>query len=68
MAGIPTLTVTKWRMLSLKRLAYLSELRRTGQWQRHYATQKAFEEQLRAADADAEKWKQLAYASLEAAE
>lgn len=71
MAGIPTITVAKWRMLSLKRLSYLSELQRTGRWQHHFATREAFEEQLRAADADAAKWKELAYAerlAVEAAE
>ena len=71
MAAISSLTVTKWRALSLKRLSYLSELHRSGRWQRHYGTKEAFDAALRVADADAEKWKRLAYAEkppVEAAE
>ena len=58
---MPAISVTKWRALSLKRLGYLAELQRTGRWQRHYPTQDAFDAALRAADADAERWKRLAY-------
>ena len=62
-------TVTKLRALSLKRLGYMAELQRTGRWRRIYASEDAFNEALRAADADAERWKQLAYGpSGEAAE
>jgi|SoiMethySBSTD1v2_1073268.scaffolds.fasta_scaffold3945089_1 hypothetical protein len=56
MAVIPSIAVTKWRALSLKRLGYMTELQRTGRWQRMYASQDAFEAALRLADADAAKW------------
>ena len=62
MTGIPVLTVHKWRALSLKRLAHLSELRRSGRWQHFYASQDAFDEAVRRAESDAERWKNLAYA------
>ena len=55
----PTMAV-KWRALSLKRFAYFDDLKRTGRWRRHFATEDAFEEAFRNASADAEKWKQLA--------
>ena len=62
-------TVTKLRALSLKRLAYLAELQRTGRWQQLFASEEAFNEALREADADAARWKRLAYGSpIEAAE
>jgi hypothetical protein len=61
MNRIPFGTVNKWRALSLKRLAFLSELQNTGRWQLHYASQDAFNEALRSADADAERWKGIAY-------
>jgi hypothetical protein len=54
-------TVMKWRALSLKRLGYLAELQRTGRWRLHYPTEDAFNAALHTADADAERWKQLAY-------
>ena len=63
MTRIPVITVHKWRALSLKRLAHLSELRRTGRWRSHYPNQDAFEEALRDAETDAEQWKTLAYES-----
>ena len=53
-------TVNRWRALSLKRLGHLSDLQQSGRWRRHYATQEAFDEALRTADADAKRWKQLA--------
>ena len=56
------MTVHKWRALSLKRLAYLSELRRSGRSHRVYASQEAFDEAVRYAESDAERWKGLAYA------
>lgn len=62
MTRIPGMTVHKWRALSLKRLAYLSELRRSGRWHRVYASQDAFDEAVRFAESDAERWKGLAYA------
>jgi hypothetical protein len=62
MTGIPAVTVHKWRALSLKRLAHLSELRRSGRWHRVYASQEAFDEAVRYAESDAERWKGLAYA------
>jgi hypothetical protein len=65
------MTVVNWRALSLKRLAHLDELKRTNRWQRHFTSAAAFEDALRAAAADAETWKRLAYqneASDEAAE
>jgi hypothetical protein len=54
-------TVNKWRALSLKRLAYLSELQNTGRWRLYYASQDVFEEALHQADADAKRWKGIAY-------
>jgi histidinol-phosphate/aromatic aminotransferase/cobyric acid decarboxylase-like protein len=70
MTRLPSVTVTKWRALALKRLGYLAELQRTGRWRLHYPTQDAFNAALRAADADAERWKRVAYGSppIEAAE
>jgi hypothetical protein len=69
MADELTFTVTKLRALSLKRLAYMSELQRTGRWRFQYASEEAFNEALRAADADAARWKRLAYGPpIEAAE
>jgi hypothetical protein len=61
MTRMPTTTIVNWRALSLKRLAHLDELKRTNRWQLHFASAAAFEEALRAAAADAERWKQLAY-------
>lgn len=58
---MPIMTVQKWRALSLKRLAHLAELKREGRWQQHFPSEAAFEEALREADADAERWKRLAY-------
>ena len=52
--------IVNWRALSLKRLVQLDELERTGRWQRHYKTREAFQEALRSANTDAERWKQLA--------
>ncbi len=69
MADEWSFTVTKLRALSLKRLAYMAELQRTGRWRLQYASEEAFNEALRAADADAERWKRLAYGPpIEAAE
>jgi hypothetical protein len=56
-----SMAVVNWRALALKRLAHLDELRHTGRWQRHFANRDAFEKALQVADADAERWKQLAY-------
>lgn len=61
MSDMP-IVIVRWRALSLKRLAYFSELQCTGRWRHHFRDQGAFEEALRAADADADKWKRLAYA------
>ena len=52
--------VVKWGALSLKRLAHFDELKRTGRWRSHFATEDAFEKAFSMASADAEKWKQLA--------
>ena len=52
--------VVKWGALSLKRLAHMDELNRSGRWRRHFATEVEFEVAFRRASADAEKWKQLA--------
>ena len=60
---MPSMTVVNWRALALKRLAHLDELKRTGRWQRHFSSEEALDEALRAAAADAEKWKRLAYQS-----
>ena len=62
-AHMPLMTVVNWRALALKRLAYLDELKRSGRWQRHFATEAAFTEAVDDAAADAERWKQLAYQS-----
>jgi hypothetical protein len=61
MARIPVVTVHKWRALALKRLAHLLELRRSGRWRLHYASEDAFDAALRRVEADAEQWKGLAY-------
>lgn len=61
MSPIPNDTIIKWRALSLKRLGYMVELQRTGRWRLHYPSQEAFEQGLRVAEADAERWKRLAY-------
>ena len=58
---MPSMTIVSWRALALKRLAHLDELKRSGRWQRHFASEQALEEALREAAADAERWKQLAY-------
>jgi hypothetical protein len=55
----PTMVV-KWRALSLKRFAHFDDLKRSGRWRRHFATEDAFEKAFSMASADAEKWKQLA--------
>jgi hypothetical protein len=71
MIRVPAESITKWRALSLKRLGYLAELQRTGRWQLHYPSEDVFNAALRAADADAQRWKQLAQPetrSIEAAE
>jgi hypothetical protein len=71
MIRMPFATVNKWRALALKRLAYLSELQRSGQWRRQYKNQDAFEAALRDADDAAERWKRVAHESrtpVEAAE
>jgi hypothetical protein len=60
---MPSMTIVNWRALSLKRLAHLDELKRSGRWQRYFASEKALDEALRAAADDAEKWKRLAYQS-----
>lgn len=57
------MTVVHWRALALKRLAHLDELERTGRWQRHFESRESFDAALGEAAADAETWKQLAYAS-----
>ena len=61
MPRLPSETVMKWRALSLKRLGYLAELQRTGRWRLHYPSEDAFNAALNTADADAERWKQLAH-------
>jgi hypothetical protein len=63
MFRIPAMTITNWRALSLKRLAYLDQLKRSGRWHRAFSSEAALDEALRAATEDAEKWKQLAYFS-----
>jgi hypothetical protein len=55
----PTMVV-KWRALSLKRFAHFDDLKRSGRWRRHFATEDAFEKAFSMASADAKKWKQLA--------
>jgi hypothetical protein len=58
---MPAITVVHWRALALKRLAHLDDMKRTGRWQRHFASEEAFEAAIGEAAADAETWKQLAY-------
>jgi len=60
MAVVPSVTIIKWRALSLKRLEYVAELQRTGRWRRLYASQDAFDEALRVAETDVAKWKTVA--------
>jgi hypothetical protein len=60
---MPLMAVVNWRALALKRLAHLDELKRTGRWQRHFASEAAFDAAVADAAADAEKWKRLAYQS-----
>ena len=60
---MPSMTIVNWRALSLKRLAYLDELKRSGRWQRYFSSEESLDEALRAAADDAEKWKKLAYQS-----
>jgi len=55
------MTIVNWRVVSLKRLSHLDELKRTGRWRRHFATEDAFEEAFRKQSADAEQWKQSAH-------
>jgi len=55
------ITIVNWRALSLKRLAYLDQLRSTGRWRLHFASEEAFNQALQTASDDAERWKQLAY-------
>jgi hypothetical protein len=54
------MTIANCQGLSLKRLAHLDGLKRTGRW-RHFPTKEALEMAIRDANADAERWKQLAY-------
>jgi hypothetical protein len=56
-------TVINWRALSLRRLAHLDELKRTGRWTLHFASEEAIDQALRTATEDAQKWKQLAQRS-----
>jgi hypothetical protein len=67
--GLATATMN-WRALSLKRLVHWDELRRTGRWRRHFQTEERLEEAVRNANADAERWRQLAnrYVALSAEE
>jgi hypothetical protein len=58
-----SITIVNWRALSLKRLVHLDDLKRTGRWKRYFATEDDLDAALRAAAADAERWKQLAYRS-----
>jgi hypothetical protein len=55
-----TATIISWHALSLKRLAHLDELKRTGRWKCHFASEEAFKQALLSASDDAERWKQLA--------
>jgi hypothetical protein len=63
MTRMPSMTIVNWRALSLKRLAHLDELKRSGRWQRYFPNEEALDEALHAAAADAERWKRLAYQS-----
>ena len=53
------MAIVNWRALALKRLTHLDELKRTGRWQRHFASEAAFETALNEAAANAEEWKRL---------
>jgi hypothetical protein len=68
MRRMPFETVNKWRALALKRLAYLSELQRSGRWHQQYKSQAAFEAALRDADDTAQRWKRVAHESRTPAE
>ena len=63
MQNTDQITIVSWRALSLKRLAYLDELKRTGRWKLHFGSEETFNQALQAASDDAERWKQLAYRS-----
>jgi hypothetical protein len=54
------ITIVNWRALSLKRLAHLDELKRSGRWKLHFGTEEALEQALRMATDDALTWKYLA--------
>ena len=63
MQNTDQITIVNWRALSLKRLAYLDELKRTGRWKLHFGSEEAFNQTLQTASDDAERWKHLAYRS-----
>ena len=51
--------IVDWHALSLKRVAHFDELKRTGRWKLHFLTEEAFDQALRRANDDAERWKEL---------
>jgi hypothetical protein len=53
-------TIVNWHGLSLKRLAHLDELKRSGRWKRYFESDEAFEQALQIAADDAARWKHLA--------
>ena len=61
MVRMSPMAIVNWRALSLKRLAYLDALKRSGRWQRVFSSRAAFDAALNEASNDAENWKRLAH-------
>ena len=51
--------INGWRVLALKQLAQLDELKRSGRWQRLFSSEAAFDEAQQLAEANVRKWKLL---------
>ena len=60
MVRLSLATINNWRVLSLKRLAHLDELRRSGRWEKLFASKASFDEALEQAEANMRKWRALA--------
>jgi hypothetical protein len=58
-------TLNGWRALSLRRLAHLDQLKRSGRWRLIYKHEATFNKALMEADADAARWKMLVQAAAE---
>jgi hypothetical protein len=60
MIRMPFAAVNNWRALSLKRLAYFDELKRSGRWELVFSSEAAFNKAMQEAEASAECWTRLA--------